>query len=274
MDPVPRCPACDAPRRIDATFCTNCGTPLAPIVPLSGAPMPPARRSTNPLVIGAVVVAVALVASGLVLLLTSSGRGSESSDRESEGRATVHTSDRANDDGDSPAVRTAPTLAVSPPIAATLVVAPTTSTTTTTTTTSSTTTTTSTTTLPPSTVAAATIAPEIEVVPGDLGVTGVAMSRPACDGRYIVMVGSALNPDSYPSDVAAQLAKYPGSSYLRTDQTCPSLRPDYNGSPIYSIYYGVYDTAQAACADRWRGPSDAYVKVLSTTVAWNTPITC
>jgi serine/threonine-protein kinase len=159
--------------------------------------------------------------------------------------------------------------AAAPPTApaATLLIAPTST---------STTTTTTTTTLPPTTTTAPppTLAAVSEIVPGDLGIPGVAMTRPACDGSYVLMVGSAISPAFYQRDVTTALDTYPGASYLRTDQTCSSLRPDLDGNAIYSTYFGPYGSVAEACAERWRGPADAYVKVLSTTVAWNTPITC
>ena len=57
------------------------------------------------------------------------------------------------------------------------------------------------------------------------------MSRPACDGRGIVVLYSAVTPGSYAQEIASALARFPGASYLRTDMACPSLRPrDENGN--------------------------------------------
>ena len=124
---------------------------------------------------------------------------------------------------------------------------------------------TTTATVPPTT--ATTVAPpttSLTVVPpvGDLGLA-VPITEPPCDEQAITILFSAIDPARYVEDVSAKLAEFPGSNYLRTASTCPSLRPDINGNDIYIVYFGPFDTDQAACDARLNGPSDAYVKPLS-----------
>lgn len=64
-------------------------------------------------------------------------------------------------------------------------------------------------------------------------------------------------------NVADLLALYPDANYLRTDQTCASLRPEVDGNAIYSVYFGPFPSRQAACDARFRGAEDSYVKQLS-----------
>jgi serine/threonine-protein kinase len=111
-------------------------------------------------------------------------------------------------------------------------------------------------------------------VPGDLMVRGRPMSKPACDGRYITIVGSSISPDHWLTDVTRALDAHPGSEYLRTDQTCGSLRPSVDGNAIYSTYFGPFGTREEACAARARGPADAYVKQLSTALGPTHQVEC
>ncbi len=76
-------------------------------------------------------------------------------------------------------------------------------------------------------------------------------ARPACDGRFIVLVGSAVNPERYRRDVAALLAKAPGTSYVLTAHSCGSFQDrTASGDFIYAVYLGPFDTADKACAAR------------------------
>lgn len=99
---------------------------------------------------------------------------------------------------------------------------------------------------------------------GDLGLT-VPMSRPACDGSAILIVASANDPSQYAGEVQRMLNRYPGTSYVRTDQACTSLRQRMDtGELIYAIYYPTggssLDAACALAADR--GISGANAKYL------------
>jgi serine/threonine-protein kinase len=99
---------------------------------------------------------------------------------------------------------------------------------------------------------------------GDLGIRGQSISRPSCDGSYATFVFAAVTPNRYASDVAENLSRYPGSSYLRTDLACSSLRPyDGNGNRIYSVYYGPFRSVSEACSAR--PTTGSYVRILANT---------
>ncbi|MCF8572068.1 serine/threonine protein kinase [Gordonia sp. HY002] len=70
---------------------------------------------------------------------------------------------------------------------------------------------------------------------GDLGLS-TPISSPPCDGRTVAFVYNATTPGSYEQEVGDALASHPGSAYLRTDQSCSSLRHDLDGNPIYAVY--------------------------------------
>ncbi|MEO9327512.1 serine/threonine-protein kinase [Gordonia aurantiaca] len=124
---------------------------------------------------------------------------------------------------------------------------------------------------PPTTTQAA---PSVGSGPGDLGVS-VPMSRPACDGTGIVVVGNATSPGSYASEVQAYLDRFPGSNYLRTDQSCPSLRQRSDeGNPIYAVYFVAGPTLGDICTLRNQIGGDAYGKWLDTTSDPSMYITC
>ena len=146
---------------------------------------------------------------------------------------------------------TTSTDAVTPPSAIT---APGPSATTATTTTATTTTATTTTTT--TTAAAATY---------DLGLS-IPISTPACDGTGIVVVGNATNPSTYAAEVQSYLDQFPGSRYLRTDQSCSSLRArDDNGNPIYAVYQVAGRTLADICRLRNQIGGNAYGKWLDNT---------
>ncbi|WOC11410.1 serine/threonine-protein kinase [Gordonia sp. MP11Mi] len=71
---------------------------------------------------------------------------------------------------------------------------------------------------------------------GDLGLS-TPISTPPCDGRTVTVVYSAITPGAYAREVGDTLARYPGSEYLRTDQSCSSLRQSKEGNPIYAVYF-------------------------------------
>jgi hypothetical protein len=98
---------------------------------------------------------------------------------------------------------------------------------------------------------------------GDLGVPGHTIQRPPCDDAYITILGSAIGAEATPGSMAATLDEYPGSHYLRTDLTCPSLTQSQNGQPIYVIYFGPFVVDSDACNARHDGPNGAYVRRLS-----------
>jgi hypothetical protein len=81
----------------------------------------------------------------------------------------------------------------------------------------------------------------------DLGLD-VPLARPACDGTGIVVLGSAYTPGKYREQVQKLLSLNPGSSYLRTDLACPSLRQSVDGNPVYAVYRVAGTTTKQVCA--------------------------
>lgn len=109
---------------------------------------------------------------------------------------------------------------------------------------------------------------------GDLGLK-VPMSRPQCDGMGIVVLMSLVTPGRYADEARRALSQYPGSSYLRTDRACPSLRQaTEQGNPIYAVYRTAgYRRDQVCDAVRAAG-GGAYGKWLDTTTPPSYIIPC
>ncbi|MDJ0419716.1 serine/threonine-protein kinase [Rhodococcus opacus] len=100
---------------------------------------------------------------------------------------------------------------------------------------------------------------------GDLGLS-IPIAQPRCDGTGIVVVGSAITPGQYAEDVQRFLVAHPGSSYLRTDQACPSLRQATDeGNPIYAVYKAAGKSTDAVCTLVRAVGEDAYGKWLDLT---------
>ncbi len=116
-------------------------------------------------------------------------------------------------------------------------------------------------------------APVNAVPAGDLGLD-VPMVNPPCDGRGIVILTSVTTPGRYVEGVAAALARFPGSSYLRTDMTCPSLRASLNGDPIYAVYRPGGRTRAQLCAAVAAAGDGAYGKVLDFSTDPSSYIVC
>lgn len=99
---------------------------------------------------------------------------------------------------------------------------------------------------------------------GDLGLRQ-PLSVPTCDGVGIVVIHSAVSPGNYSQEIAAALSSNPGTEYLRTDRSCPSLRQKSNdGNPIYAVYRPSGYTAEELCGDVRLQGGDAYGKWLDT----------
>ncbi|NNE13096.1 MAG: hypothetical protein HKN41_12720 [Ilumatobacter sp.] len=113
-----------------------------------------------------------------------------------------------------------------------------------------------------------------DAVPGDLGVPGRPMQRPPCDGSYITVLASPIGAQANAASVASVLDDHPGSNYLRTDQTCPSLTPDVDGDPIYVIFFGPFAFDSDACAARSEGPEGAYARRLSDELGPDHSVAC
>ncbi len=106
-----------------------------------------------------------------------------------------------------------------------------------------------------------------EPVAVDLGLS-VPVTKPACDGMGIVVLFSATTPGLYETEVQQMLNDHPGSSYLRTDQTCSSLNQSYEGNPIYTVYQAAgYDLGGLCQAASSLG---GYARWLNNTSAPNT----
>lgn len=134
--------------------------------------------------------------------------------------------------------------------------------------------------VPPATDPSATTAPPTsaagpgDTVPGDLAVSGRPMTRPVCTGGYITVIGSNVASRTSPAGIAQLLEEYPGSEYLRTDQSCPSLDRSGQGEPIYVVYFGPFPEASDACQARRQGPEGAYARRLSEDVGPDHSVDC
>ncbi|HET9143116.1 serine/threonine-protein kinase [Actinophytocola sp.] len=100
----------------------------------------------------------------------------------------------------------------------------------------------------------------------DLSVS-VPLSRPACEG-YIVVVGSAVDPERYQREVQASLDAHPGANYLHVPSTgCPALRGrDQYGHDVYAVYYGPFAGKDGACRRSAAAGGGAYVRRLDNAV--------
>lgn len=100
---------------------------------------------------------------------------------------------------------------------------------------------------------------------GDLGLS-IPMSSPSCNPEQtIVVLGNATTPGRYAEDIQRLLNAHPGASYLRTDQSCPSLRQaTETGNPIYAVYRIAGRTEAQACAAVRAAGAGAYARWLST----------
>ena len=95
---------------------------------------------------------------------------------------------------------------------------------------------------------------------------GVPMTPPACDGTWIVIVASAVDPATYGADVTAGLATDPSARYVLTQGQCASLRQSTaDGGRIYAVYLGPYPDQASACATSTGIGNGAYVKRMDDT---------
>mgnify|MGYP001145325250 CR=1 FL=1 len=98
--------------------------------------------------------------------------------------------------------------------------------------------------------------------PGDLGLA-TPIGQPLCNGQGIVVLGNVTTPGQYEQGVRRLLQLFPGASYLRTDQSCPSLRQaDDEGDPIYAVYRPAGFTLASVCSAVRAAGGDAYGKWL------------
>jgi hypothetical protein len=121
-----------------------------------------------------------------------------------------------------------------------------------------------------------TVAPggDPSAVPGDLAISGRPMQRPDCDGAFITILASAIGGQASAGGIENVLSRFPGSNYLRTDQTCGSLTPARAGEPIYVVYLGPFVVDSDACSARSQGPEGAYARQLSNQVGPDHFVSC
>jgi serine/threonine-protein kinase len=75
-----------------------------------------------------------------------------------------------------------------------------------------------------------------------------------------------LAPGKYAAGVQNLLDAHPGASYLRTDQSCPSLRQTSDeGNPIYAVFEPAGTTQREVCDAVHAAGGDAYGKWLDFT---------
>jgi serine/threonine-protein kinase len=90
------------------------------------------------------------------------------------------------------------------------------------------------------------------------------ISNPACNGQVIVILGNITTPGMYAAGVQQLLDAHPGAYYLRTDQSCPSLRRASDaGNPIYAVFEPT--TPSRLCAAVSAAGGGAYGKYLDYT---------
>ena len=98
---------------------------------------------------------------------------------------------------------------------------------------------------------------------------------PACDGSYVLIVGSVTTPIGYQDAVSRLLDATPGAHWFTTEGSCGSLRDrSDDGTLIHTVYLGPFPTAEAAVAGCGAGPPDAYVKRLDDGTGGDGVVTC
>lgn len=103
----------------------------------------------------------------------------------------------------------------------------------------------------------------------------IPMSHPPCDASGIVVLANAVTPGRYEADVQRALDLNPGASYLRTDESCNSLRPrDDAGNAIYAVYRPAGRTQAEICAAVRAAGGGAYGKWLDSTTSPRHMISC
>ncbi len=105
---------------------------------------------------------------------------------------------------------------------------------------------------------------------GDLGLS-TPISSPPCDGRTVAVVYNAVLPGAYEQEIASALSRYPGASYLRTDQSCLSLKQSENGNSIYAVYYPGSSIADT-CSIKARIGGGTYARRLDDSTPVGTEI--
>lgn len=117
--------------------------------------------------------------------------------------------------------------------------------------------------------------PSSQQTPAHALPVSVPLSKPACDGRYIVIVGSAVNAREYRDDVQRFLDANPGAHYLHAPSTgCHSLRQQLKGVDIYAVYYGPFREKGKACQKRAAAGGGSFVRRLDDTSTPEHAVSC
>ncbi|HEY5881300.1 MAG TPA: peptidoglycan-binding domain-containing protein, partial [Nakamurella sp.] len=111
-----------------------------------------------------------------------------------------------------------------------------------------------------STVIAATTPPA--TAPRPESIAGVVRHDVDCDHSHVVVLASALNRSDFESAAIGLGAKYPAAKFLISGSSCLNFR----SQSAYVLYLGSYPTVSDACAARFAGTRDAYVKVADPAV--------
>jgi hypothetical protein len=101
------------------------------------------------------------------------------------------------------------------------------------------------------------------------------MTTPDCDESYIVIVASAVNPETYEQTVQNALTAHPEAKYLHAPTAgCTSLRHRLEDNDIYSVYYGPYPTDTEACTRKTAVGGDSFVRRLDNTSSPDKAVSC
>lgn len=108
----------------------------------------------------------------------------------------------------------------------------------------------------------------------DLSVS-VPLSTPACDGKYIVVVGSAVKPGQYQVTVQSILDAHSGAKYLHAPSTgCRSLRHQVDGADVYAVYYGPFANKARACDKQESISGETFIRRLDDTSKPGDTVSC
>lgn len=121
----------------------------------------------------------------------------------------------------------------------------------------------------------ATASPPSSDVADDPLQLGYELQNQQCRGQYIVVLSSSGSPEAYKSTLTRTLSRVPGSSYLRTDESCSTFVQELDGTPIYAAYAGPFESMSEACSTREVSTvPNSYVRMLSTSTTGREVCAC